>query len=307
LALVIGERVGDTIMTSLRTVYLNGEYMCETQAKVSIFDRGFLMADGVYEVTAVLDGKLIDFDGHVQRLQRSLKELDMMPVVIPDDLLHIHRELIRRNHLQEGLIYLQVTRGAPADRDFLFPDPKTVRPTIVVFPQFKPGLANNNTMVQKGLRIISISDLRWARRDIKTVQLLYASMGKMMANAAAVDDAWMVEDNNTGRVTEGTSHNAYIIKNNTIITRPLGNEILKGITRAAVLRLAQETSLLQVEERRFTIEEAQQADEAFITSASTFVMPVVEIDGVQVGAGVPGPLVLRLRAIYVEECRKTAI
>jgi D-alanine transaminase len=303
-------------MTSPRTVYLNGEYMCETQAKVSIFDRGFLMADGVYEVTAVLDGKLIDFDGHVQRLQRSLKELDM-PIVqqlLPndDDLLHIHRELIRRNHLQEGLIYLQITRGAPADRDFLFPDPQTVRPTLVVFPQHKPGLAMSTTMVQKGLRIISIPDLRWARRDIKTVQLLYASMGKMMAHAAGVEDAWMVEENNSnntdGRVvTEGTSHNAYIITNNTIITRPLGHEILHGITRAAVLRLAQETKLLQVQERSFTIEEAQQADEAFITSASTFVMPVVEIDGVQVGAGVPGPLVLRLRAIYVEECRKTAI
>ena len=151
--------------------------------------------------------------------------------------------------------------------------------------------------------MISIEDQRWGRRDIKTVQLLYPSMGKMMAKAAGCDDAWMVED---GAVTEGTSNNAYIVKGNTIVTRQLSNDILHGITRAAVLRFAKEAQM-QVEERPFTIEEAQDADEAFITSASTFVMPVVEIDGASVGNGTPGPLAARLREIYLDESKKAAI
>ncbi len=286
----------------MRTVYVNGEYLPENEAKISIFDRGFLMADGVYEVTSVLDGKLIDFDGHARRLERSLGELDMQhPEDLPN-LLEIHRELVRLNEIEEGLVYLQITRGAPADRDFAFPDPETTTPTVVLFTQNKPGLANSPA-AQKGIKVISIEDQRWARRDIKTVQLLFPSMGKMMAKAAGADDAWMVED---GAVTEGTSNNAYIIKNNTIITRHLGNEILHGITRAAVLRFAQEAQM-KVEERSFTIAEAQDADEAFITSASTFVMPVVEIDGTSVGAGTPGPVAARLREIYLDESRKLAV
>jgi len=287
---------------TMRTVYVNGEYLPENEAKVSIFDRGFLMADGVYEVTSVLDGKLIDFAGHAKRLKRSLNELDMPhPAVLPD-LLEVHRELVRLNGIEEGMIYLQITRGAPDDRDFVFPDPETTTPTVVLFTQNKPGLADSPA-AKKGIKVISIEDQRWARRDIKTVQLLFPSMGKMMAKAAGVDDAWMVED---GAVTEGTSNNAYIIKGNTIITRHLGNEILHGITRAAVLRFAKEAQM-QVEERSFTIAEAQEADEAFITSASTFVMPVVEVDGVAVGAGAPGPVAARLREIYLDESRKVAV
>lgn len=287
---------------TMRTVYVNGEYLPENEAKVSIFDRGFLMADGIYEVTSVLDGKLIDFAGHARRLERSLTELDMPhPEVLPD-LLEVHRELVRLNGIEEGMIYLQITRGAPDDRDFVFPDPETTPPTVVLFTQNKPGLANSPA-AKKGIKVISIADQRWGRRDIKTVQLLFPSMGKMMAKAAGVDDAWMVED---GAVTEGTSNNAYIIKGNTIITRHLGNEILHGITRAAVLRFAREAQM-QVEERSFTISEAQEADEAFITSASTFVMPVIEVDGVAVGAGVPGPVAARLREIYLEESRKVAV
>ena len=287
---------------TMRTVYVNGEYLPENEAKISIFDRGFLMADGVYEVTSVLDGKLIDFDGHAKRLERSLNELDMPhPAVLPD-LLEVHRELVRLNGIEEGMIYLQITRGAPGDRDFVFPDPETTEPTVVLFTQNKPGLADSQA-AKKGIKVISIDDQRWARRDIKTVQLLYPSMGKMMAKAAGVDDAWMVED---GFVTEGTSNNAYIVKGDTIITRHLGNEILHGITRAAVLRFAREAQM-KVEERSFTIDEAKAADEAFITSASTFVMPVVEIDGAQVGAGVPGSVASRLREIYLDESRKAAV
>jgi D-alanine transaminase len=285
-----------------RIVYVNGAYVPEAEARVSVFDRGFLMADGVYEVTSVLDGRLIDFAGHTARLHRSLSELDMTCPLPDDALLDVHRELVARNGVSEGMVYLQITRGAPPERDFAFPDPATVPPTIVLFTQAKPGLADS-PMARKGMKVISVPDQRWARRDIKTVQLLYPSLGKMMAKRAGADDAWMVED---GVVTEGTSNNAWIIRAGTIVTRQLGHDILAGITRAAVLRLAAEAQL-RIEERPFTIAEAQAADEAFITSATTFVMPVVEIDGVALSGGVPGPVARRLREVYLEESRKTAI
>jgi D-alanine transaminase len=285
-----------------RIVYVNGAYLPEEEARVSVFDRGFLMADGVYEVTSVLDGRLIDFAGHTARLHRSLSELDMTCPLPDDALLDVHRELVARNGIAEGMVYLQITRGAPPERDFAFPDPATVPPTIVLFTQAKPGLADS-PMARKGMKVISVPDQRWARRDIKTVQLLYPSLGKMMAKRAGADDAWMVED---GVVTEGTSNNAWIIRAGAIVTRQLGHDILAGITRAAVLRLAAEAQL-RIEERPFTIAEAQAADEAFITSATTFVMPVVEIDGVALSGGVPGPVTRRLREVYLDESRKTAL
>jgi D-alanine transaminase len=282
-----------------RIVYVNGEYLPEEEAKVSVFDRGFLFADGVYEVTSVLDGKLLDFAGHAKRLQRSLDELEMENPVTEEELLEIHRELVKRNGVEDGLVYLQVTRGS-ADRDFAYP--KDAKPTLVLFTQSKPGLADS-PVAKVGLKVISLPDIRWGRRDIKTVQLLYPSMGKMAAKKAGADDAWMIED---GFVTEGTSNNAYIIKGKRLITRHLGNEILHGITRAAVLRCAREAQM-EVEERAFTLDEAKAADEAFITSATTFVMPVVEIDGVKLGDGTPGPVTKRLREIYLEESRKAAV
>lgn len=281
-----------------RTVYVNGEYLPETEAKVSIFDRGFLMADGVYEVTTVLDGKLIDFDGHATRLARSLSELEMKEPVTKEELLAIHRKLVEENGVDEGLVYLQVTRGA-ADRDFAYP--KDAEPTLVLFIQKKNAV--NSPAAKTGISVISIPDIRWGRRDIKTVQLLYPSMGKMAAKAAGADDAWMVED---GFVTEGTSNNAYIVKDGVIITRNLSTHILHGITRAAVLRFA-EVAQMKIEERPFTIEEAQNADEAFITSATSFVQPVVKIDDKAVGTGTVGPVASRLREIYLEESRKAAI
>lgn len=281
-----------------RTVYVNGDYLPEEEAKVSVFDRGFLFADGVYEVTSVLDGKLIDFPGHAARLARSLAQLEMAAPCSDDELLEIHRELVRRNNVTEGLVYLQVTRGV-ADRDFAYPE--NTAPTLVLFTQNKTLI--NSPVADRGLKVISIDDIRWGRRDIKTVQLLYPSMGKMMAKKAGVDDAWMVED---GFVTEGTSNNAYIVKNGSIITRQLGNEILAGITRNAILRFAREAQM-QVEERNFTIQEAKAADEAFITSATTFVYPVVQIDGATIGAGRPGPVARRLREIYIEESRKSGL
>lgn len=285
----------------MRTVYLNGDYLPETEAKVSIFDRGFVMADGVYEVTSVLGGKLIDFSGHLTRLQRSLDALEMKNPLSAEEWLEVHRQLVARNAVEEGMVYLQVTRGNPGDRDFVFPA-DDVAPTVVLFTQAKTGLADN-PVAKTGIKIITIPDIRWGRRDIKTVQLLYPSMGKMMAKKAGVDDAWFVED---GFVTEGTSNNAYIVKGNRIITRALSSDILHGITRAAVLRFAREAQM-EVEERNFTVDEAKAADEAFITSASAFVMPVVEIDGAALGSGKPGKVATRLREIYLDEMRKAAV
>ncbi len=284
-----------------RTVYLNGDYLPETEAKVSIFDRGFVMGDGVYEVTSVLDSKLLDFAGHMKRLTRSLAELEMGNPLSDDEWLEAHRKLLELNGVTEGMIYLQVTRGNPGDRDFAYP-PKDTPQTVVMFTQSKPGLADN-PQAKTGIRVISIPDLRWHRRDIKTVQLLYPSMAKMEAKHRGVDDAWFTED---GFVTEGTSNNTYIVKDGRIITRQLSNDILHGITRASLLRFAAEAQM-QIEERPFTIEEAQAADEAFFTSASAFVLPVVEVDGVKLGSGQPGPVAARLRELYLEESRKTAV
>ncbi|WP_372802466.1 D-amino-acid transaminase [Paracoccus seriniphilus] len=288
-------------MTTVRTVYVNGEFLSEDQAHVSIFDRGFLMADGVYEVVSVLDGKLLDFAGHMARLERSLAELQIPNPLSAEEYLAIHRDLVAQNEITDGLVYLQVTRGNPGDRDFAYPSADTPQ-TVVMFTQSKPGLADAPA-ARTGWKVISVEDLRWHRRDIKTVQLLYPSMAKMEAKARGVDDAWLVED---GKVTEGTSNNAYIVKDGKIITRQLSQDILHGITRAAVLRFAREAQM-QVEERSFTIEEAQSADEAFVTSASAFVMPVVEVDGQPVGTGQVGQVATRLREIYLEESRKAVV
>ena len=284
-----------------RTVYLNGQYLPEEEASVSIFDRGFVMGDAVYEVTSVLGGKILEFDGHVARLNRSLAELEIVCDISREEWLEIHRELIKRNDLDEGMIYLQVSRGNAGDRDFHYP-PAGTPPTVVLYTQSKPGLADD-PKVQKGISVISVPDLRWHRRDIKTVQLLYASMVKMAAEKAGKQDAWFVED---GFVTEGSSNNVYIVKGGKIITRQLSNDILHGITRASLLKYAAEAQM-EIVERPFTIAEAQDADEAFYTSASAFVMPVVEVDGVALGSGKPGPVSLRLREIYLDESLKAAI
>lgn len=283
-----------------RIVYLNGEYLPEAEAKVSIFDRGFVFADAVYEVTSVIGGKLMDFDGHFARLARSLNELSMQHPLDRAALLEIHRALVARNGVEEGMVYLQISRGNPGDRDFAFPADE-VAPTVVLFTQ--AAALVDSPKAKTGIKVISIPDIRWGRRDIKTVQLLYPSMAKMAAKKAGVDDGWFVQD---GFVTEGTANNAYIVKNGKIITRELSNDILHGITRAALLRYAAEAQM-EVVERNFTIAEAQAADEAFITGASTFVTPVVEIDGVAVGGGAPGPIATRLRELYIDEGRKAAL
>jgi len=281
-----------------RIVFVNGEYLSEEEAKISVFDRGFLFADGIYEVSSVLDGKPIDNAAHIARMHRSLRELKIDAPCPDEELLAIQSEIIRRNDLTEGVIYWQVTRGA-ADREFNFP--ADTKPSLVMFTQEKNLL--DPPSAKNGVAVVSLPDIRWRRRDIKTVQLLAAALAKQTAKEAGADDAWLVED---GFVTEGSSNNAYIVtKAGTIVTRQLSNDILPGITRAAVLRLAEEAQM-RVEERPFTVEEAKDAAEAFYTSASSFVMPVVKIDGVAIGGGAPGPVSGRLREIYVATARAEA-
>ena len=281
-----------------RIVYVNGEYLDETEAKVSIFDRGFLFADAVYEVSSVLDGKLIDNAGHLARLERSLKELKMAAPCSGAEITAIQKELIKRNDLTEGVVYLQITRGA-ADRDFNFP--KDAAPSLVMFTQVKN--LEHNPSAAKGLNVVTLPDIRWHRRDIKTVQLLASSLAKQTAKDMGADDAWLVED---GFVTEGTSNNAFIVTDDgTIVTRQLSHDILHGITRKAVLKVAAEAGLTLVE-RPFTPEEAYEAREAFSSSASGFVMPVVKIDDHILGNGVPGPVAQKLRELYIAEAKATA-
>ncbi|OCW56425.1 D-amino-acid transaminase [Hoeflea olei] len=284
----------------MRTVYVNGDYLPENEAKVSVFDRGFLFADGIYEVASVLGGKLIDYPAHMVRLHRSANELGMRFTVSDDELLAIHRELVSRNGLEEGAVYLQMTRGA-TDRDFTF-DTEKLTPTLVLFTQARALI--DSPVATRGMKVITIPDLRWGRCDIKTVQLLYPSLGKMEAKKQGADDAWMVRD---GVVTEGTSNNAFIVtRDGAIVTRPLSNSILPGITRATLMAYSEKNGI-RIEEREFTVEEAKQAAEAFITSATVFVGPVVAIDGVELSDGKPGPVALGLRQTYIEESLKRAI
>ena len=281
-----------------RIVYVNGEYLPEEDAKISVFDRGFLFADGVYEVSSVLNGKLIDNEAHLVRLQRSLDELAMPAPCPMEQVVAIQREMLTRNNLEEGLLYLQITRGA-ADRDFVYP--KQPKPSLVMFTQAKKIVESAAAI--KGMDVITQPDLRWHRRDIKTIQLLYPSMAKQEAVKQGADDAWLVED---GFVTEGTSNNSWIVTaEGTLVTRQLSNDILHGITRRAVMTLCKERQI-KIEERPFSVAEAKAAKEAFFTSASAFVMPVVSIDGTLISDGKPGELTKRLRALYLEDAINSA-
>lgn len=281
-----------------RTVFVNGTYLPEDKASVSIFDRGFLMGDAIYEVTTVIGGKLIEFPAHMARLARSLAEIEMPFDVDENALLEMHRELIAHNHLDQGMVYMQVSRG-PADRDFVYPaDPK---PTLIAFTQSIPWLSM--PFIETGFKVVSCPDKRWGRRDIKTVQILWTCMSKVDAVRQGADDVWFVED---GQVTEGSSCNAFIIKDNHIITRALSHDILHGVTRAVILEFAKEQGLI-VEERSFSVAEAQHADEAFVTASPLFATAVVELDGVTIGCGKPGPLTMQLRDRHIKESLKQAL
>ncbi|MDX8532852.1 D-amino-acid transaminase [Mesorhizobium sp. VK25A] len=275
-----------------RIVYCNGDFMPEEDARISIFDRGFLFGDAIYEVTAVLAGRLIDNDLHLDRLERSLAALSI-PMPTPRSRLEqIQAELMARNGLSEGTIYLQVSRGE-ADRDFLYPE--GLAPNFVAFTQARK-LADTPAQ-RNGIAVDLAEDPRWARRDIKTAMLLGQVLAKRQARAAGYDDVWMVED---GLVTEGASSTAFIITTDgRVVTRPNSRSTLPGCTRKAVLRLCGDHGL-RLEERGFSPDEAGAAAEAFATSASSFVMPVVKIAGSAIGDGRPGPMTRRLQSYYIE-------
>lgn len=285
----------------MRTVYLNGHYLPENEAQISIFDRGFLFSDSVYEVVSVLDGKLADFDRHVERLSRSMVGLKMLQIPSRADILSFCRELVARNAMTEGVVYMQVTRGNPGDRNFTAP-PADIVPTICAFTQ-EMALVNRPE-VTDGISVVTLPDKRWGMAHIKTTQLLYASLMKMEAKAQGADDAWLVRD---GVVTEGTSQNAHIVTTDgVLVTHPLDDRALHGITQMALKELAAREGIT-IDVRTFTADEAKNAAEAMNSAASAFVMPVTCIDGVQIGTGKAGPVTRKLRDIYIEFARRTAI
>jgi D-alanine transaminase len=283
-----------------KIAYVNGSYLPLSEAKVSILDRGFLFADGIYEVAAVLDGRLVDNASHLARLERSVGEIKLpLPETI-GRIQEIQKELVRRNELVNGMVYLEVTRGADTGRDFAFP--KGVKPTLIMFTSEKDIVGAPSA--KTGIKVITVPDLRWTRRDIKSVALLAQVLAKQAAAEAGAGEAWMVED---GKVTEGGSSSCFILtQDDVIVTRQNGSEILPGCTRKAVVKLAEERQL-RIEERAFSVEEALAAKEAFVTSASLFVQAVVSIDGNTVADGKPGPMTNRLREIYVDFARATAV
>jgi D-alanine transaminase len=286
----------------VRIAYVNGRYVRQADAAVHIEDRGFQFADGVYEVWAVLDGRLADAEGHFTRLERSLRELRIAEPRSRPALLAILREVVRRNGVRDGIVYLQVTRGA-APRDHAFPAPDT--PPTVVATAKSLDLAKMEAAAARGVAVVTRPDQRWGRCDIKTVGLLPNALAKQAAREAGAYEAWLVDAD--GYVTEGASTNAWIVDaEGRLRTRDTGANILRGITRAGLMERAGELQIA-VDERPFTVAEALAAREAFITAASAFVTPVVRIDGEVVGDGRPGPVTLRLRALYLDHARRHAI
>lgn len=276
-----------------RVSYVNGQYVPHAYASVHIEDRGYQFADGVYEVIAVIDGRLIDETPHLDRLDRSLRELSMAWPVSRRALKMILRRMVRLNRIVDGKIYLQVTRGVAA-RDFAFPDhaDSALVITAGAIAPFDPSISS------KGVAVISVPDQRWARRDIKSIGLLPAALGKQKAVEAGAFEAWMVDDE--GFVTEGTSSNAWIVTSDgVLVTRHANSMILSGVTRGTVIQLAAEAGF-QFEERPFTIDEAKIAREAFVTSSTAFMRPVVQLDGVEIGGGMPGDLTIRLLHLYAD-------
>jgi D-alanine transaminase len=275
-----------------RQAWVNGVYVAAEEARISPFDRGFLFADGVYEVTAVYGGRLVDMERHLNRLERSLKELKFGAMPDRKELEEVHRRLVSENGITEGYVYLQVTRGSYAGRDFVAPD----KPRLTCFAFAESRALIDTPNARNGSRVISVPDIRWSRRDIKSVGLLAQALAKTEAKARGADDAWLVASD--GLVTEGASSNAWIVtKDGEIVTRALSNAILAGITRHALFdALGQQGR--KISERSFTLDEAKAAVEAFTTAATGLVTPVIEIDGVKLGSGKPGPVTRGIQKLY---------
>ena len=285
-----------------RQAYVNGRFLPHGQAVVHVEDRGFQFGDGVYEVWAVFDGRLADYEGHMDRLERSLDELKIERPMSRAALTMVLKETVRRNRVRQGLCYLQVTRGT-ARRDHPFPDPP-VPPSVVVTSR-SVDWATVDGKGRNGIAIVTRPENRWGRCDIKTVNLLPNVLAKQAAREVGAAEAWFVDE--LGLITEGGSSNAWIVDADGVLrTRDTNANILRGITRRSLLDIARDGGLT-VQERPFSVEEAKAAREAFVTSAGTFVLPVVSIDGAKVGEGRPGPTSMKLRALYLEHARNTAV
>jgi len=280
-----------------RTVFLNGDYVAEQDAKVSVFDRGFIFGDGVYEVIPVIQGKLVDEAYSVERLERSLSETEIAWPCSKNEYLAMLRELVNHNNLQEGSVYVQITRGV-AERDF--PYPEGISSSIMAFTT--PRQLINNPLAESGVTVATVPDIRWQRRDIKSLNLLAQCMAKQQAAKRGAYEALMLED---GYITEGSSSSVFIVKDGQIITRALTNAILPGIRRRVIIEMAAHNNLA-LEQRPFTVEEALAADEMLLSNATSLVLPIISIDGKPVGNGKPGPVTAKLRNLYVEALLKEA-
>ena len=285
-----------------RFAYVNGRYVPHRDACVHVEDRGYQFADGVYEVCEVRDAAMIDQTRHLDRLERSLRELRIPLPLSRSALKVVMRETVRRNRVRNGLVYLQVTRGV-ARRDHAFPAPGTPPSLIVTAKSI--SRETSDSAAQEGVGVISVPDMRWGRVDIKTVGLLPNALAKQQAKEAGAKEAWLVDRD--GYVTEGSSTTAWIVTaDGVLVTRPNGNDILPGVTRMSLKDVARREGI-RIEERKFTVSEAKSAREAFMTAASTIVIPIVSIDGVTVANGVPGSVAERLRAEFHRDVERTAV
>lgn len=274
------------------TAYVNGRYVPMEEASVNIEDRGYQFADGIYEVCLYIGGGYWDLDGHLTRMERSLREMRMGAPMSRAALQVVMNEIVRRNRLTEALVYIQATRGV-ASRNHAFPPASTPLSLVITARRF--DIDDSDAIAEKGVAVITQPDIRWGRVDIKTVSLLPNVLAKQAAKEAGAGEAWLVRD---GKVTEGSSTNAWIVdQDGSLITHPKGFEILGGITRETAIACAEELQI-KVCERAFTVDEAKLAAEAFITSATNLVTPVIAIDGAPIGAGKPGPVALQLREAY---------
>lgn len=278
-------------------VFLNGEFLLKDRAKISVFDRGFIFGDGIYEVVPVMNGVLIDKIEFWERFKRSLKEIALNFPYKDSEFESILNELIAKNALKEGGVYMQITRGI-ASRDFAFT--KGLQPTIMAFVY--AANIQNNELASKGISVVSVPDIRWKRRDIKSISLLAQCYAKEMAVNAGADEGFMVEN---GKVTEATSASAFIIKDKTLITKPFSNEILPGIRRQNILKFAREMNL-SVAERAFSINEVYEADEVFISAASLPILGVIKADGKMIANGKVGKFTQQLRQRYLQKMRNEA-
>lgn len=285
-----------------RVAYVNGRYGPKSEAAVHIEDRGYQFADAVYEVWGVTGGRLMDYEGHMARLERSLDELRIAHPMSRAALTHVLRETVRRNRVTNGLVYLQISRGT-APRDHAFPSADT--PPSVVVTAKSLNRTKAEAGAARGIGVVTRPDIRWGRCDIKTVGLLPNILAKQEALDAGAGDAWLVDE--MGLITEGTASNAWIVdKDGVLRTRDTQSNILRGITRAAILQIAAEQGLT-LEERGFSPDDVKDAREAFFTNASGFATPVVSIDGSKIGDGKPGPVSLRLRALYLDRTEADAV